>query len=120
MKRLEGKINKGTRPIFTLEYISTQELTDQDLNDLFSGSIKLSLIVGMFRFNGDARTPHKIIEYCKKDLEWFNHNTWSSAKYDEFREILKKIYRNVYYYGQEKCLAVADMWLNNYGFKIKD
>lgn len=119
MKRLEGKLKKGTCPIFTLEYISTQELTDQDLNELFGGSIKLSLIIGMFKFIGDNRTPYKIIEHCKKDLDWFNHTTWSIKQYEEFKTILKKIYRNVYYYGENKCEAYADMWLNNYGFKIK-
>lgn len=119
MKRLEGKINKGACPIFTLDYIASQELTDQDLNDLFGGSIKVSLIVGMFKFIGDERTPHKIIEHCKKDLDWFNHTTWCNNQYEEFKTILSKIYKNVYYFGPNKCEAYADMWLNNYGFKIK-
>lgn len=117
MKRLDSKLSKGSKPIFTIEYLCNAELTEQDLNDVFS-TFTLSIIVGMHRHIGDSRTTKQIIDSCKKDINWFNNKVWSLKSYELFKTQLVQIYKNVWVYGPEKSLALAEMWLNNYGFRI--
>lgn len=116
MKRKEGIYHK--KIIYSLEFLQSSEIEEDYINQILD-SFNLSLIIGMHRFIGDDRFCAKIIKECKTDDNWFEKKTWSLQQFNEFKTILKHIYRNVYYYGENKCEAYADMWLNNYGFKIK-
>lgn len=119
MKRLDGRPYNGTHTIFTMDYLCNAELTEQDLNVVFeSGNFTLSVIVGMHRYIGDKRTAKQIIDSCKKDEDWFNNKSWSLESFKNFCAQLSKAYKNVWYYSDIKSKFLADMWLNNFGFRI--
>lgn len=119
MKRLDGRLYKGTHAIFTMDYLCNAELTEQDLNLIFeNGNFTLSVIVGMHRYIGDKRTARQIIDSCKKNEDWFNDKSWSLESFKNFSTQLSKAYKNVWYYSDIKSNSLADMWLNNFGFRI--
>lgn len=122
MKRLEGKIYKSSISIFTLDYLENSELTDSDLGELFnkSGVLSLCFIVGMHRFIGNNETPRQIIDKCKQNENWYKEIKWTKDKRNQFRNKLINVYKNVYYYGPERCAALTDMWLTNFGFSLKN
>lgn len=110
--------NYKSTPVYDLEYLQNSELTDADLNNLVNGkSLNWSLVVGEFKFNGDKRNHKQILISCENDDLWFDNNTWSLESQNNFRNILAKVYKNIYYYSEKRCLDMADMWLLNFGFR---
>ena len=110
--------NYKSTPIYDLEYLQNSELTDTDLNNLVNGkSLNWSLIVAEFKLNGDKRNHKQILASCEKDDFWFDSNTWSLESQNNFRNILAKVYKNIYYYSEQRCFDMADMWLLNFGFR---
>lgn len=116
MKGTYGNFN--ATPIYKLDYLLNEELTESDLNNLLNGScLNYSLVVAEFKFNGEKRNYNRILMKCKNNDTWFDDNTWVAEKQDEFRNILAKVYKNIYYYSEKRCLDMADMWLLNFGFR---
>lgn len=110
--------NYKSTPIYDLEYLQNSELTDNDLNNLVNGkALNWSLIVAEFKLNGDKRNHKQILSSCEKDDFWFDSNTWSLESQNNFRNILAKVYKNIYYYSEQRCFDMADMWLLNFGFR---
>ena len=116
MKRIHCKCDGLT--IFDIDYLREAVLTDKDLDILLAdASLNRSLIYAQFVFNGSEKKPEEVFDECKKDKAWFDTNTCTVEKQDAFRNILAKVYKNIYYYSEKRCLEMADMWLLNFGFR---
>ncbi len=116
MKGIYGKFNDNQ--VYNIDYLMNEELTDSDLSNLLNGScLNYSLVVAEFKFNGEKRNYNRILMKCKNNDNWFDDNTWTEKQQNDFRNILAKVYKNIYYYSDQKCLDMADMWLLNFGFR---
>lgn len=110
--------NYKSTAIYDIDYLQNGELIDADLNNLVNGkSLNWSLVVAEFKFVGDNRNHKQILSYCEKDDMWFDNTTWNTNMQNDFRNILAKVYKNIYYYSEQRCLDMADMWLLNFGFR---
>lgn len=116
MKGVYGKFNG--KVIYKLDHLMNAELSDNDLTLLLDGpSLNLSLVVAEYLHMGDTRKYDSILNSCKANSEWFDKKSWNKTQQDVFRNILAKVYKNIYYYSEQRCLDMADMWLLNFGFK---
>lgn len=119
MKKIITKIDGHT--IFDIKYLMSGILTDEDLNLLLNtSSLNRSLILAEYRLIGDKDSVESIFKKCKKDEFWYDNTSWTNKQQDEFRNILLKVYHNIYYYSEKRCSDLADMWILNFGFKCKD
>lgn len=105
--------------IYTLAYLQNEELTEEDLHYLMdTQSLSYSIIMGLFKFMNidiSLREMRKLI----KNTNWYDKYSWTVVERDNFQEMLQNIYCNLYTYGPQRALALAQMWVDNYGFKIK-
>ena len=116
MSNIYGKFDG--KSIYKIEHLTNGELTDGDLNLLLEGThLNFSLIVAEYRFIGDKRKHDEILSHCLLVEDWFDRTSWTIEQQDEFRNILAKVYKNIYYYSEKRCLDMADMWLLNFGFR---
>lgn len=113
-------MSKENFKIYSLDYLSNQELSEEDLYFLFeTKSLFYSIIISMFKFNGDLRLDKDILEYCKKEKKWVYKNVWTKQKRRKFLNDLIKVYKNVYQYSDIKAKDTALGFLLLYGFNIK-
>jgi len=106
--------------IYDLDYLINEELTEEDLYNLFeTASLNYSLVIAMFRCINDKRSDDEIIEMCKTDDRWVYKNYWKSEKQkEEFKEDLKKIIKNVYQAGEIEQDRKASWWMFQYSLSI--
>ena len=106
--------------LFSLEYLSNEELTEDDLFLLFeTNSLNYSLIVAMYRYCGIYTHENKIISDIKKDNSWINFHHFKNDKdRSSFTNIVKNVVKNVYTYSDYVAQRWADDWMLHYGFSI--
>jgi hypothetical protein len=104
--------------IFSLDYLQNEEFSEEDLIYLFeTPSLNYSLIVGMFElYEKTNLTNDKIINIITSDEKWMYKHFWNKTQRNEFIEILKKCYYNIYRYNSEICQAMSDLWIVQFGF----
>ena len=104
--------------IFSLDYLQNEEFSEEDLIYLFeTPSLNYSLIIGMFGlYEKTNLTNDKIINIITSDEKWMYKHFWNKTQRNEFIEILKKCYYNVYRYNSEICQAMSDLWIIQFGF----
>lgn len=114
-------MNKNKIKIFDIDYLINEELTEDDLHELFDEkSLKYSLIVGMFRHIGEInRSDSDILNICKTNKRWYNKYNWTKKQRDAYCDLIIKVYKNVYQYSDIKSSQLAQWWLILYGFNVK-
>lgn len=106
--------------IFDLDYLEKNELTDDDLYNLFDcKSLIYSLVIGMFKYAGYKKyTNETIIKIIKTDPNWVYKHFWKKRQRKEFENKLIKIFKNVYWYSDIVALKRAQNWMIVYGLNI--
>lgn len=106
--------------IYDLDYLKNEELTEEDLYNLFeTPSLLYSLVISMFRQVKDKRSDDEIINMCKTDERWVYKNYWESEEQKEsFKEDLKKVIKNVYQCGDIELDRRASWWMFQYSLSI--
>lgn len=110
--------------IFTIDYLMHNEFDEDDLYWIFdTSSLIYSLIIAMFRYidilSSDLSND-EILKICKKDNSWIYKYTWSVTQRNKFEKQLIEVYKNIYRINEDNAKCNAQMWLLNYGFKIKN
>ena len=102
--------------IFDLEYLQTAELTEEDLKDLFDNkSFNISLIVGMFNMSNQNLSNEDIVKVVTSNNHWMYNYFWTKQQREDFTECLKKSYKNLYRFGDEKIESITNFWISQYG-----
>lgn len=120
-----GKIIKDTEgnkcKIYTLEYLMTEELTEEDLYYIFdTASLIYSLVIGMFRFAGNIdMDDYDLIEMCKTNERWVYEYYWTKKQHNDFINMLTKIYKNIYQYKTGTAKNAAQWFTFQYGLTVK-
>lgn len=105
--------------IYPVDYLANEELTENDLKNLFDGkSLIYSLLVAMFKSKYANMKNSDIIKTCRRD-GWMDMYTWSKDEFIAFEQIVQRIYKNLYYCQDQTALAYAQNWMTLYGFSIK-
>lgn len=106
--------------IYDLDYLKNEELTEEDLYNIFeTPSLLYSLVISMFRQIKDKRSDDEIIDMCKTDERWVYKNYWESEEQkNNFKEDLKKVIKNVYQCGDIEQDRKASWWMFQYSLSI--
>lgn len=105
--------------IYSLDYLKSQELTEEDLYWMFdTPSLVYSLVVGMFNHCGIDMSPSDIIEMCRKNSEWYMKYKFTAEQHKSFEDLLTSIYKNVYQYREASAHSSAQWFLFGYGFAM--
>ena len=107
--------------IYSLDYLSNEELTEEDLYYLFdTPSLTYSLIVNMFRHAGeDKKTDADIINLCKNDDKWVYKYFWTKKQRTSYLQLIIPIFKNVYQYNNILAASSAEWFLFQFGLSIK-
>lgn len=106
--------------LYTNKYLSEKELTENDLHYLFdTPSLNYSLVVNMFKFTKNKLTPIEVLNLCKTNDRWMYETHWTKKQRSDYREILIKIFRNIYGSGPAEAEMTADWWLLIYGMSVE-
>lgn len=118
MNKKEPQTVYGVK-IYTLDYLSNEELTDADLNSLFNKdkkSLIYSFIIGMFRHIGDTRKNYQIIKLITNEDKWQDGITWTSKQKKEYEDKMVAAYMNIYQCGEETARSYVQWFMIIYGF----
>lgn len=106
--------------IFDLDYLRNADYTDDDLFLIFeTPSLKYSLLYGMFKFAGIQIPNNDIVKFVKCK-NWVYKNFWSTKKCRDFEDIVKDIYKRVYYMSEYNARAKAQTFIIQYGLTNKN
>lgn len=106
--------------IYTIDYLMTEELSDEDLDNLFSNKcLTYSLIVAMFKHINDKRSTSDIIHLITSDSKWMYKNTWTKRQRNIFEKQVTKCFENIYSYSNFEAKQRAQWWITIYGFNMK-
>lgn len=106
--------------IYSLDYLSTANLTDEDLSNLFDNkSLVYSIIIGMFRHIKLKKPNKEIIKMITTQKKWMNNYIWNNEELTLFENILTKVLQNIYSYSEEIARQKAQWYVILYGFQIK-
>lgn len=117
----KGKDYKGKDyKAFKLSYLSNHELSEDDLYWIFDteSSFLYSLVIGMHKFLNIDKKCDDIIQDAIHDESWFSKHKWLATQKLAFRDLLSKVYQNVYSYKQNSARDAADWFLFQYGFSM--
>lgn len=105
--------------IYTLDYLSKIELTEDDLHNIFDkSSFELSLVNGMIDI---ANIKSKsILNECTSINNWNDKYYWTKSQRNKFRNKLIGIMMNVYQVGPVNAESKADIWLLMKGLRVKN
>lgn len=102
--------------IFSSDYLINGDFTDDDLRYLFeTNSLCLSLIVDMFIKTKQEVTDEKTIVSLVKENDWMYKYFWTERQRETFTDEVVKIFKNVYFCGDEIALSKAQWWITLYG-----
>lgn len=105
--------------VYPIDYLMSEELTDEDLNALCNGnSLLISFIIAMYRFMGSKKEDNDIKEQIKKDASWLSEYKWTESKRSQFEKKIAKAYKNIYRYNDTVCLQKAQWFTSIYGFNL--
>jgi hypothetical protein len=107
--------------IYTIEYLSNEELTEEDLFFIFdTPSLAYSLVVNMFRHAGETKkSDADIINICKTDEKWVYKNFWTKKERTSYLNKIIPVFQNVYQYSVKTARQKAEWFLFQYGLSIK-
>lgn len=118
MKRIISDLPNGSK-IYNVNYLLKKDIPDQDLDYIFNrpDSIIFSLIWHEFKLNKINITVEDFWDKIHTD-DWYNEYIWTDNKIaDSFENIVFLVFRNIYYYPEQKSKRKAEFFLINYGFK---
>lgn len=107
--------------IYSLDYLSNEELTEEDLHYLFdTPSLIYSLVINMFRHSGEIKKKDvDIINLCKTDDKWVYKNFWTKKQRSSYLRLLIPVFKNVYQYNIVQATSKAEWFLFQFGLSIK-
>ena len=109
--------------IYSLDYLANEELSDNDLSNLFDNGNKgllYSIILNMFKFVGIKKSNKDIIKIITTKKKWMNDYIWNTNELKKFEELLTKVLKNIYYWDDNISKQNAQWYIIIYGFRIKD
>ena len=115
-----GKLQNNIK-IYTIEYLLNKDISDQDLEYLFSNndSIILSIIFYQFTQFTNIQSLDKFWDEIHKDNWYDKYYYEDKEKFNKFKSIIYNIYKNLYCWNNKRCIDTTNMFLLNYGFKEK-
>ena len=107
--------------IYNIEYLSNEDLTEEDLHYLFdTPSLLYSLVINMFRHAEEHNMSDKdIIDMCKKDEKWVYKNYWTKKQRASYLNKIIPVFRNIYQYSEVQSKQKAEWFLFQFGLSIK-
>lgn len=108
--------------IYPIDYLMNEDLTDNDLDNLLNRDklgLKLSLIIGMFRFIGNTKSNYYIIKLTNSN-KWYDKFSWSEKQCKEYEHNIVNVYKNVYQYPYKTALVLAQWFITVYGLKVEN
>ena len=119
-KKREGRWVHNVK-IFTIEYLKTAELTEDDLAKIFeTPSLVYSMVIGMFNFIGSKKSDLAIINMAKKDERWMYKNFWTREQHDAYTEELVQVMKNVYQVKDVIARSKAEWQVFEFGLTIRE
>lgn len=113
-KQINGKI------IYSFDYLINNELTDDDLNNLFDkDSLLYSIVFNMF-YHANIKINDNDIYNSIRAKNFYDKYYWKH-KYqrDEFENNLTKVIKNIYSYTDYISKNIAQWYMTIYGLKYK-
>lgn len=106
--------------IYSLDYLSNEELTEDDLHNLFDKkSLIYSILVGMFNnYTNYNYTNDEIIKIVKSD-NWYKKHYWTKNNKNNFYKKLIKVYKNVFVFSDYMSEIYTQNFLIKYSLNIK-
>ena len=109
-----------TSKIYSIDYLKSSELTDEDLRNLLDkSSLILSLVLHEFRMIGDKREDWVILKEVKTEENWADNYFFNKKQGDKFIDDVSKVYRNIYMYDNLLCKRNAEHFAMIFGFRIR-
>ena len=108
--------------IFPIKYLLENEISENDIDSLLDNKCKnllYSIIIGMFRFIKSKKSNEEIISLIHNNETWMDDYQWSKDQYHQYENILTKIIKKIYSYGDIKALSIAQWYITLFGFKLK-
>lgn len=98
--------------IYDIEFLRSGNLTDSDINTLLdTKALTYSLVAAMYRFMGDKTPIDKILS-----SDWALGMVWKPKEHNEFYNVIKDCYYNLYRYKGERLDSMVLWWLTLNGF----
>ena len=105
--------------LYDLDYLMNEELTENDLNDLFdTKSLLYSIIIQMFKEAGYKYKNYQIVQIIKKD-NWPYRYKWKKSVRDNFEEKVIKIMKNLYSYSDVVARSKGEWFMTFYGLNVE-
>ena len=115
--KTDKDINIKDIKIYSIDYLSNEILTDEDLDYLLSNKyLTYSFIIGMFRYIGDNRPVESLIYLITHDNKWMYNNVWTKRQRNGYEKKLIKCFINIYSYSYIEAKQKAQWWITIYGF----
>lgn len=97
--------------IFSLDYLSTAELTEEDLYYIFdTPSLHYSMIKDMYIQTEEYTDIRHIIDKISQNSDWVYERHFSNlTEYKKFKNKLIDVIKNVYWYSD----LLATKWVEN-------
>lgn len=117
---IDGNGNESV--IFTKEDILNERMTPTKRYHLTEKSALIyTLVYEMFKFMGDMRDVHEIMDECFHTENWFTNHEWTYAQSKEFQEkVIVPIIRKTWGMNKTRAEHEAGWWMLSYGFKYSD
>lgn len=106
--------------VYTLSELQNHPFDDKEINELLkNNNIVKHCVIAMFRFVKSTYSDDKILEFIKTD-NWMSKKHWNWREHDKFIKELAIAYKNIYQYGNQEAIRMAQDFTYRYGFKVKD
>ena len=110
-----------TSKIYSIDYLKSGDLTDEDLRNLLDkSSLILSLVLYEFRMIGDKRENWVILKEVKTEDNWVDNYFFNKKQREKFIDDVSKVYRNLYMYDNLSCKRNAENFALIFGFRTKN
>ena len=105
--------------IYDIEYLKKQDLTEDDLHELFDKDAMLcSFIVHMFRVAGYKFNNNEIINKCHKK-NWYNNYKISYKNKETVINDFANAMKNIYVLSDEIAKKYANDFYMMYGLRVR-
>ena len=82
--------------IYPIEYLMNEELTDDDLSNLFDKKcLTYSIIVEMFHFANIGKSDSEIIHLIQTDKKWMYKYHWTKREQQKFEKKIAQAIQNI-------------------------
>ena len=105
---------------YSLKELQTNNFDDKEILDVFNnGNFVKSSIISMFRFINLDYSDKEILNIVSKQ-NWMNSICWTWKDHDNFIIEMAKVYKNIYQYNIDTSFTMAQEFVCNFGFSVKD